>query len=280
MTKLLKLAGMILSIMITGNSLGQETLKLSKVFIGLDGGLGFLSNTLKSEPTSVTSNSFLVRNSTLNGKSGGIISNASFILGYRINNEMSIDFRFGIGSFGSSTDNEFRSSETYSNIGTYIESDKFLVSYTNLRYEMSFKHKIVQLRTRKKLRFVNARFGLGMITNKGESGISYEEHYWPYLGITRDNDDSPVAYRGTKLLKISNFPFAKLGVDYESRGASGFTFAFDVFMYQPNLFSENSVVVKENQNSNSATKIYLNDRLFAYSISIGFFVNRLFVKKD
>ena len=262
--------------------MAQESLKLSKVFIGIEGGLGFFGNAINSKSISSTSNDFMVRSSSLEGNSAGIVSNARFIVGYRFNDALSIDLSVGIGTYGTSVNTVFSSSETYTNIGTYSANDRLVASFTNISYETSFKHKIFQLKTRKKLRFVNAKFGIGMITNKDDGGIVYEEHYWPYIGVIFENtqNDSPVGYRKTKLLEISDFPFTKLGIDYESRGRTGFTFAFDVYWYQPNLFSENAVTVKENENTNLATKIYLNDHLIAYSISISFFVNRLFVKKE
>ena len=267
-------------IFLINGAFAQDDLKFSKVYIGTGGFMNFFGNAIKGETINSTTADAIVRSTAIVGGSPGGVVGAKLIAGYRINRSTSVELSAGIGNFGNSADTDFSSSEVYGS-RIYTANDLFTVSFSLIEYEASARHMIVELQRRKKIRFVNARFGIGLIHNNGSSGISYQEHYWPFVGfITENPDKGPEDYRKRNLIKVEDFPYAKLGIEYESRGSFGFTIELDSYLYMPNLFSDNSVIAKENVNSAQATRIYLKNGIVAFSLSISFYLNRLFVKEE
>lgn len=247
-----------------------------RVYVGIEGSWDFFSNTIATEKVSSPSVDAVVRNNNTSGRSGGAGAGGRLIVGYRLNRLISFDVSAGIGLMTSTVDTEFSSSETYNNIGTYSASDRIALMTTFSSYEASVHRLLTELNTRRKRRFVNARFGLGVLVNKNKKGLLYQEHSWPIVGIVfEDNgNDSPVVYDDTKLMDVANWPFVKLGVEYESRGPLGLVFSFDTHLYKPNLFNEESVIVGQEQNTSTPTRVTLKDNILAYSVTVGFFINR------
>lgn len=265
-----------LLILFTNLGLAQEKPTYSKLYLGVEGAWDFFGNTLHSEK--VNSNTFnaIVRSSKTLGNSGGGGGSGRFIIGYRLNELVSVSISLGVGIIASGFDTDYRSSQTYNNLGTHSANDLIVLNYSFASYEVSLLHRLTELNMRRKRRFLNARFGLGVLRNTNNGGILYKEHKWPFVGIVFGNsaNDTPVSYDDTKLLEVGSLPFAKLGLEYESRGSLGLTFAFDTHLFKPNLFEERSILVKEAQESSTVTRIALKNTILSYSVSVGFFINR------
>lgn len=256
----------------------QEKTSFSKLYAGIEGSFDFFGGILTTERGNPNKVDAVFISNTTQGNSNGIGAGGRFFIGYRLNELISIRINTGLGIMVSSVDMDFSSSASYNNIGTFSANDLIALNYSFASYEVSVHRLLTELKTRRKRRFLNARFGLGILTNTNNKGIFYKEHRWPIVGIVNkfDGDDSPVVYDDTKLMEVGDWPFIKLGLEYESRGALGITFSFDTHLYKPNLFDEKSIVIGQTQSPLTSNRIALKNNIFSYSITVGFFINRIY----
>lgn len=247
-----------------------------KIYWGISGSMGYTGKSvISSTASSITQVPIAtVRNVELLDESTGLKNSANFIIGYRVKPKLSVEYRIGIGIWNSGQSTNQSSSESYANIGSYSANDRITAGYTYWNHEFAVKYNLFSLNPRKKIRFINARAGVGLILNKDGDGIVYREHYWPFVGFVQNNSDNPVSYNNTQLNSLNNFPFGKFGIDYESRGKTGFTFAIDLYCYFPNSFGDNSVVL-EDLNFN-IQEIKLKNQILAGLFSIEFYINKLY----